>query len=664
MIVPDTAAMLPHRTYTNPVFLKDAADPFVLKHLDAYWCYCTGSASNGFRFPILSSTDLVRWNDEGGALFPLQQDYREYWAPEVTYWDGKFFMYYSAGDGSEMHIRVAIANTPAGPFLDIGKRLTVGEFAIDPHVFTDDDGLRWLFYATDFLEHSHIGTGTVRDRLLDSVTLEGNPVPVVRAMYSWQLFDPERREKGGVRWHTVEGPTVLKNKGVYYEMFSGGNWKNASYGVGYAFSDKVDRLDEWTQVCDGTRVLPLLRTVPGVTGPGHNSVVYGPDNRQRYCVYHRWSEDGAARHLAIDALEWIGPELCVYGPSNSPQAAPNLARSLLRAASEGELPADWHHHSGQWQTIENKAQQSSPDGFTEARPSIVLGTGFLLECGVRLLTPTPYARSGVSTLGLEGDRVLAILSPQGDLSLSKDNESLAESIDQSSTESSALSILHLEVTGRLLSASTDRPGSLQRVILRSVPDSIALFTQRTAAEFGGLSLTRGWKDAFDYPSATVSELGWKPEIGIWKIESMQLYHHGESTNGTIFKAVPPGPYEFVINARLKKSGGGCYGFFPASSETEPGPLVRLISRSNGWALGLDRGGAAAEGATVLAELPSSFAVHEYQQFGFTLQNGSVSIRWRGQVLCDTALNNFGERVGLFAAGNAAFDMVRVTELLD
>ena len=656
--------MLPHRTYKNPLFLKDAADPFVLKYLDTYWCYCTGSASDGFRFPMLSSRDLVRWNEEGGALPPLEEKFNEYWAPEVSYWDGKFFMYYSTGDGSEMHIRVAIANTPAGPFLDVGRRLTLGEFAIDPHVFTDDDGLRWLFYATDFLDHSHIGTGTVRDRLIDSVTLEGNPAPVVRAMYSWQLFDPERKEKGGVRWHTVEGPTVLKNKGVYYEMFSGGNWKTASYGVGYAFSDKVERPDEWTQVCDGTRILPLLRTVPGVTGPGHNSVVLGPDNRQRYCIYHRWSEDGAARQLAIDPLEWIGQQLCVYGPSNSSQAAPNLARSLLCAADEDGLPADWHYQSGKWRRIENNALHSSPDPFAAARPGIVLGTGFLLECGVRLLSPPRDARSGVSILGPEGECVFAGLSPHGDLSLSTEDEPLAVSVDRVSA-SSTLHVLRLEVTGRLLTASTNKPGSQHRVVLRTLPESIALFTKRTEAEFCALSLTRGWNDAFDDPSATLSELGWETGDGIWKIESMQLYHQGDSTDGAIFKAVPPRPYEFVINARLRKSGGRCYGFFPAASKTEPGPLVRLISRSGGWALGLDRAGSdTSESAALLAELPSSFAVHEYQQFSFTLQNGSVSIRWRGTVLCDTALANSGERVGLFAGGNAVFDMVRVTELIN
>ena len=71
--------------------------------------------------------------------------------------------------------------------------------------------------------------------------------------------------------------------------------------------------------------MPLvIRTLPGlVTGPGHNSVVRGPDNRQLYCVYHRWVDD--ARVLSIDPLDWAGDRLLVLGPSYTPQPAPACA---------------------------------------------------------------------------------------------------------------------------------------------------------------------------------------------------------------------------------------------------------------------------------------------------------------------------------------------------
>ena len=111
-----------------------------------------------------------------------------------------------------MHIRVATAVHPAGPFRDSGHILTSEPFAIDAHVFADDDGTRHLFYATDYLEHQYIGTGTARSKMIDPYTLERQSVPVTRAQHDWQVYDPNRAEKGGVRWHTIEGSFVLKHK--------------------------------------------------------------------------------------------------------------------------------------------------------------------------------------------------------------------------------------------------------------------------------------------------------------------------------------------------------------------------------------------------------------------------------------------------------------------
>src|SRR5262249_30981592 len=217
-----------------------------------------------------------------------------------------------------------------GPFIDCGIRLTSEEFAIDPHIFEDEDGSRWMFYATDFLTHMRLGTGTVRDRMIDAFTLAGQPRPVTRALFDWQVYDPHRIEKGGVRWHTVEGPFVLKRKGRYYQMFSGGNWKNETYGASYAISETIDappdaneEWEEWRQVADGEIVSPILRTIPGkVIGPGHTSVVRGPDNQQLFCVYHRWLNEEVGRALAVDRLDWVGERILIIGPSTTPQPAP------------------------------------------------------------------------------------------------------------------------------------------------------------------------------------------------------------------------------------------------------------------------------------------------------------------------------------------------------
>src|SRR5215213_99680 len=232
--MPENSAALFAETYLNPVYPHSFPDPFVLKFRGEYYAYCTDFSRDGKVFGVLHSRDLVNWQEIGGAMQPLKNDSPFYWAPEVTYHNGKFYLYYSVGNEALMELRVATSDRPDGGFVDSGHRLTNEDFAIDAHVFEDTDGARYLFYATDFLEHTHIGTGTVVDRMVDWTRLEGNSRPVTRAKHDWQVYDPNRAEKVGVRWHTVEGPAVIKYRGRYFQMYSGGNWQNTSYGVSFA----------------------------------------------------------------------------------------------------------------------------------------------------------------------------------------------------------------------------------------------------------------------------------------------------------------------------------------------------------------------------------------------------------------------------------------------
>ncbi len=183
-----------------------------------------------------------------------------------------------------------------------------------------------MFYATDFLEHTHVGTGTVIDRMVSLLKLEGKPRPVTRAKFDWQIYDTARKEKGGVRWHTVEGPAVIERKGLYFEMFSGGNWQNTSYGVGFAVTDDLRTPDEWVQYADGENLLPIIRTSTEVVGPGHNSIVRGPNGRELYCVYHRWTDAG--RVMAIDRMDIVDRRIYVVGPTTAPEPMPFAAQDV------------------------------------------------------------------------------------------------------------------------------------------------------------------------------------------------------------------------------------------------------------------------------------------------------------------------------------------------
>jgi beta-xylosidase len=317
-------------TYTNPVYPEYFADPFVLEHEGRYYAFGTGPRGlDGRAFQVLESDDLVRWRSLGWALEGLSlPTAKDYWAAEVAFYDGRFFMYYSAGDGDQHHqVRVASSERPEGPYRDAGVVLTGDDpFTIDASPFRDDDGQWYLYYARDFLDGARPGTALVVDRLETMTRLAGQPRTVLRASADWQVFQRQRRMYGGVYdWHTLEGPFVVKRQGRYWCFYSGGAWERPNYGVSYAVADHP--LGPWTEpAADGPTV---LRSVPGrVVGPGHNSIVRGPDGED-YIVYHAWDEARTARRMCVDRLIWTPDGPRTDGPSFTPQPSPSASSDDL-----------------------------------------------------------------------------------------------------------------------------------------------------------------------------------------------------------------------------------------------------------------------------------------------------------------------------------------------
>ena len=325
-----TAGWSAPKTYTNPVYTGSMPDPFVLRHKGVYYAFGTTGVerkADGRIFTLLRSTNLVDWQELGGALTPPTLDRAfQYWAPEVAYHQGTFFLYYSMGGKEEekFELRVATSDQPQGPYKDSEIKLLDCEnnrFTIDAHPFRDDDGQWYLFYARNFLDTQggvFPGTALVVDKLIGMTKLAGECRVVLRARYPWTLFQANRRmEVYGKTfdWHTIEGAFVRKHNGRYYCFYSGSNYQTANYGVDYAVADSV--MGPYTGQGREPRV---LKGIPGkVRGPGHHSMVMGPDNKTEYVVYHAWDAAMKVRQMCIDKLVWTpaGPR-CI-GPTYSPQ---------------------------------------------------------------------------------------------------------------------------------------------------------------------------------------------------------------------------------------------------------------------------------------------------------------------------------------------------------
>jgi GH43 family beta-xylosidase len=311
--------------YQNPVWSGEFADPFVLKTAGGYYAYGTSSVARSMAggskaFPVLHSANLTDWQLIAGVIDALPGF--DYWAPAVAERDGKFFLYYSAGesaDNSTHRLRVAVASKPEGPFEDAGMLLPDAGFSIDAEPFRDPVDGRWhLFFSQDYFD-GRVGTGIAAVPLTDSMTaVMGEPAPIIRPTSDWQIYERNRPLYGRTwdAWHTVEGACVVFHEGLYYCLYSGGAWHAQNYGVSYGVASHVlgPYEDAWS-----TQGPAILRTSRDVIGPGHNSVVIGPNNRTKFIVYHAWDTARTARRMCIDPLLWTPDGPRCAGPTTAPQ---------------------------------------------------------------------------------------------------------------------------------------------------------------------------------------------------------------------------------------------------------------------------------------------------------------------------------------------------------
>lgn len=137
--------------YHNPILTGMHPDPSIVRVGEDY--YMVNSSFVFFPcIPISHSRDLIHWevighaitNPEWAKLDELEGG-RGYWAPDISYYDGRFYIAatYRLNDTGTVYRRQMItsAKRPEGPYCE---PVFLEEDGIDPSIFTDDDGRRYV----------------------------------------------------------------------------------------------------------------------------------------------------------------------------------------------------------------------------------------------------------------------------------------------------------------------------------------------------------------------------------------------------------------------------------------------------------------------------------------------------------------------------------------
>ncbi|MFL5735317.1 MAG: family 43 glycosylhydrolase [Chloroflexia bacterium] len=343
-------------TYTNPLHIQipgdglveSCADPSIIygqQPGDTDWyIYCTTdplndedrNPSGGFNFhliPMLRSHDLVNWTYVGD-VFSARPSWvaptAGLWAPDIEYFNGLYYLYYTASDtslpGGGSAIGVATSSSPTGPWTDSGTP------AVEPHaapccpgsrrwVFDPDvvesGGQRYIFYGSYF--------GGISARTLTPDGLHSNPASKVQIAIDNKYEGANIVQHDGYYYLFVSATDCCRGPLTGYSVFAG---RSANILGPYVDREGVSLLAGRT---GGTPVISMNGN--RWVGTGHNAVFEDFDG-QWWTVYHAVDRfdpyfAGAVgftkRPVLMDPLDWVNGWPTVRGglwASDSREQAP------------------------------------------------------------------------------------------------------------------------------------------------------------------------------------------------------------------------------------------------------------------------------------------------------------------------------------------------------
>ena len=311
---PVSAQKLPQKRLSgNPILPEFHADPeIVYSHqTNRFYIYSTTDGApgwGGYYFTAFSSRDLVWWHHEG-IILDLATDQVPWatgnaWAPAIiekeqpdgTY---KYYFYYSGHNpaNNRKAIGVAVADSPTGPFRDLGKPLVDarpkgvnGGQQIDVDVFHDpESGKDYLYWGNGYMAVAELGHDMMS---IDTTTIK--------------VITPEGGTLSDYQYR--EAPYVFYRKGLYYFLWSVDDTGSPNYHVAYGTAKKPTGPIKVATPC----VILQQNPTEEIYGTAHNSIIQVPGKDEWYIVYHRINNKyldramgpGFHRQVCIDPIEF------------------------------------------------------------------------------------------------------------------------------------------------------------------------------------------------------------------------------------------------------------------------------------------------------------------------------------------------------------------------
>ena len=272
--------------YRNPIRTGFFPDPSIVRVGTDY--YMVNSSFIFFPcIPISHSKDLIHWEIIGHAITNPEWAHLEgleggrgYWAPDISYYEGRFYITatYRLNDVPPVYRRqiVVFSDKPEGPY---SEPVFIDEDGIDPSIFNDDDGRRYMLLnrGARIFKLDKTATKKISDATL--------------------LYYGDHKR-------APEGPHLYKKDGYYYLL-------EAEGGTGPGHRVTISRSKELFGNYEPCPYNPIMRQEDpdaALQRCGHGDLVDTPDGRW-FMVYlcGRMTGDGYSilgRETALDPVTW------------------------------------------------------------------------------------------------------------------------------------------------------------------------------------------------------------------------------------------------------------------------------------------------------------------------------------------------------------------------
>jgi xylan 1,4-beta-xylosidase len=273
----------------------DYPDPSVVKIGDNYWA--TATTSNWAPlFPLLVSKDLYNWENKGHVFtqLPAWADYY-FWAPEITYDNGKVYVFYAAHKkNGNLCLGVASASKPEGPYKDHGPLMCEAAGSIDAFSIRDEKGKLYIIWKED-------GNSVKK------------PTPIWAAELNEQrtAIVGEKKElfRNDVAWeqNLVEGVSMMRHGDYFYAFYAGAGCcgRGCTYATGIARAKNL--LGPWEKYSKN----PIQTGDENWKCPGHGTPV--EKEGKYYFLYHAYNKEsdvytgrqGILQEFRFTSDDWI-----------------------------------------------------------------------------------------------------------------------------------------------------------------------------------------------------------------------------------------------------------------------------------------------------------------------------------------------------------------------